>query len=84
MRGKSKKRKSKQQNKLGLEDQISACLWSVSFTDFHTSLDSPDNFTQNNIINQIKNRPLDVEGEPISCHEWLKSATLQNSLAKSA
>lgn len=66
MRGGSKKRKSKQQNKLGLEDQISACLWSVSFIDFHTSPDSLDNFTQDdNKINQIKNRPLDLEGEPI-------------------
>lgn len=71
-----RKEKNKQQNKLGLEDQISACLWSVSF-DFHTLLDSPDNFTQDdNKINQIKNRPLDLEGEPISCHEWLKSAML--------
>lgn len=49
-----KKTQSKQQNKLGLEDQISASLWSIFFIDFHTSLDSPDNFTQNdNKIYQI-------------------------------
>lgn len=74
---KSKKRKSKQQNKRGLEDQISACLWSVSFIDFQTLLDSPDNFTQDdNNISQIKTSPSDLEGEPFSCHEWLNSALL--------
>lgn len=31
----------KKKRKLGLEDQLSACLWSVFLTDFHTS---PDNF----------------------------------------
>lgn len=35
--------------KLGLEDQISACLWSVFLTNFQTSL---DNFKQNNTIYQ--------------------------------
>lgn len=47
----SKKTESKQQKKtnkkkLGLEDQISACLWSVLLTNFHTSLDNLNRTTK--------------------------------------
>lgn len=75
--GEVKEKKKQTAKQTGIRGSNLCCLWSVSFTHFHTSLDSPDNFTQDDDkINQIKNRPLDLEGEPISRCEWLKSAML--------
>lgn len=74
MRGEIKEKKKQTAKQTGIRGS-NLCLPLVRL--FHTLLDSPDNFTQDdNKINQIKNRPFDLEGEPISRHEWLKSAML--------
>lgn len=51
--GDQRKKQTKQTAKqIGIRG--SNLLWSIFFIDFHTSLDSPDNFTQNdNKIYQI-------------------------------
>lgn len=54
--------------KLGLEDQLSACLWSIFLTDFHTS---PDNFKQNYKICQSFKKNKQTKKKAVTSGSWV-------------